>query len=191
MNPQEKIETFKNELDLIQSEKVKNLVKLALIKTNDKFFEVPASSTGKYHPNFASEKGGLVKHTKVAVLYGNFIINVECSNVHDDEKDLVIAALILHDSCKSGVNFENKYTAFTHPLLVEELLINDLKGSTLELWKKINKLIVSHMGQWNTSKKDKEVLPKPETKLQKIVHIADYLASRKEIGDIAVWLQEH
>ena len=33
----------------------------------DYFFEIPASSTGKYHPEFASTTHGLVKHTKLAV----------------------------------------------------------------------------------------------------------------------------
>ena len=38
------------------------------------------------------------------------------------------------------------------------------------------------MGQWNESKKEPEViLPKPEDKYQIIVHLADYLASRKDI----------
>ena len=44
--------------------------------------------------------------------------------------------------------------------------------------------IESHMGQWNVSNKSKDegiVLPKPEGKYQEIVHLADYLASRKPL----------
>lgn len=44
--------------------------------------------------------------------------------------------------------------------------------------------IESHMGQWNVSNKPKDegvVLPKPEGKYQEIVHLTDYLASRKPL----------
>lgn len=39
----------------------------------------------------------------------------------------------------------------------------------------------SHMGQWNTDKKSPVVLPLPKNKYQKMVHLADYLASRKDL----------
>ena len=41
--------------------------------------------------------------------------------------------------------------------------------------------IESHMGQWNVDRRSKTVLPTPENKYQKLVHLADYLASRKDI----------
>ena len=42
--------------------------------------------------------------------------------------------------------------------------------------------IGSHMGQWNSNKHEPDIiLPKPKTEMQKIVHLADYLASRKDI----------
>ena len=41
--------------------------------------------------------------------------------------------------------------------------------------------IESHMGQWNVDRKTGECLPKPEDTYQELVHLADYLASRKTI----------
>ena len=35
------------------------------------------------------------------------------------------------------------------------------------------------MGQWNTDKKTNFVLPKPTDKFSRMLHVADYLASRK------------
>ena len=60
----------------------------------DYFFEIEASSTGKYHPKFASGGHGLVRHTKVAVriayeLMGNPAI---CS-FSDREKDLILISI--------------------------------------------------------------------------------------------------
>jgi uncharacterized protein (DUF3820 family) len=37
------------------------------------------------------------------------------------------------------------------------------------------------MGQWSTDKKSSVVLPKPEDVYQHFVHLADYLASRKDL----------
>ena len=37
------------------------------------------------------------------------------------------------------------------------------------------------MGEWNENKRSSTVLPKPETDIQKFVHMCDYLASRKDI----------
>jgi hypothetical protein len=37
------------------------------------------------------------------------------------------------------------------------------------------------MGQWNTDKRSSVVLPKPKTVIEKLVHLADYLASRKSL----------
>jgi hypothetical protein len=42
--------------------------------------------------------------------------------------------------------------------------------------------IRSHMGQWNTDKRSPGVeLPTPQTKYEIMVHVCDYLASRKDI----------
>ena len=42
-------------------------------------------------------------------------------------------------------------------------------------------VISSHMGPWNTNNYSNIVLPKPESKFQRFVHMCDYLASRKVI----------
>ena len=41
--------------------------------------------------------------------------------------------------------------------------------------------ISSHMGQWSTDRKSGAVLPKPIDEYQMFVHLADYLASRKDL----------
>jgi len=53
---------------------------------------------------------------------------------------------------------------------------------SIEEVKLIRNAIESHMGQWNTDKRyPSVVLPKPENKYQIMIHLADYLASRKDI----------
>ena len=40
-------------------------------------------------------------------------------------------------------------------------------------------MISSHMGQWNKDFDGNEVLPKPQTKYERIVHLCDLLSSKK------------
>ena len=150
----------------------------------DYFFSVAASSTGKYHPPYALGEGGLVRHTKAAVTIAHELLQLEMYNdvFTPAEKDLIIAALILHDGKKHGDN-GSQYTVAEHPLVVadwiagDEVLSDMLPASTLQV---LRDAIASHMGQWNTDyKTKKEILPKPQTEIQKFVHLCDYLASRK------------
>ena len=45
----------------------------------------------------------------------------------------------------------------------------------------IAELIESHSGQWNTSSRSDLVLPLPKSAAQVIIHLCDYLVSRKDV----------
>lgn len=178
-----RLEIFKTELAYIKNPKIREFTGKVLIKVPEYFFTIPASSTNKYHPSFSLGDGGLLRHTKVAVRIAVDILSLEMMNKYtEDEKDIIISSLILHDCAKKGVP-ESKYSIVEHPLVManfierDEELKNILDKETLN---KILDCIRTHMGEFN---KDyltkKEVLPKPKSKIQNIVHLADYLSSRK------------
>lgn len=164
-------------IDCIKNTNIKQQLFIAFDKVPEYFYKIAASSTGKYHPTYALGEGGLLRHTIAATKIACDIVNLEMFDLTDDEKDYIICALLLHDVCKSGVlNEPTKYTLFEHPLLASMLVNNNCSK---EFANNVAPLIASHMGQWNTSNRSSVVLPKPETKMQKIVHLCDYLASRK------------
>jgi len=170
-----KTKVFQNELSYIRDEEVLGLVKRALLVVNDKFFIVPASSTEKYHPKYALGAGGLVRHTKAAVYLAKEMLSLkQYSHLSITDKSLIIGALILHDTCKNGLNWESEYTIKKHPLLVKYLLKEESENL---LWKNICRLVETHMGQWD----GRGLLPQPKTELEKIVHLCDYFSSRKNI----------
>ena len=178
-------EVFEVEKNYIKNENYKKNLDILLDLVPDYFYEVEASSTGKYHPKFALGEHGLVRHTKVAVAIANEVLNLECMDEYfsHKEKDLILIALILHDSFKLG-NPKERYTRFDHPLLVGKFLEENkdkLTFTDMEIKFLIN-AIASHMGQWNTNSYSDLVLPKPKTKYQIFVHMCDYLASRKFIN---------
>lgn len=178
-----KIEVFKVEINYIKDEERRRDLKTLIKLLPDYFFEIPASSTGKYHPAFSLGEGGLVRHTKVAVRIAYELLNNNTvgAKFSDKDKDLILMALVLHDGVKSGME-HSKYTKFDHPLLVSKLIMENKDKLSLEVddMRKMCSMIESHMGEWNyDSYQQKELLPKPRTAEQRFVHMCDFLASRK------------
>lgn len=177
-----KEEIFKIELSYIKSDRIRKAC-LEMIKLlPDYFFEIPASSTGKYHPSYALGDGGLLRHSKAAVRIGYELLQDPSigDKYSDDEKDMMIMALLLHDGLKSGMPKE-KYTRFDHPLLICDYIMDneEILGLEVEEIEFICDAIKTHMGVWTTDYNGVEVLEKPKTKYQNFVHMCDYLASKK------------
>ena len=162
-------------IDKIKSKDIKLQLFQAFNNVPEYFYKIPASSTGKYHPAYTTGEGGLLRHTIAAARIACDLVDLEMYGLTDDEKDYIICALLLHDTFKCGVT-HSKYTLHNHPMLAAQHVRDNCSR---EFANNVCPLIESHMGQWNTCKWDKTVLPKPETKLQQIVHLCDYLASRK------------
>ena len=177
-----KEEIFKVEIDYVFNTKLKENLKTLVNLLPDYFFEIPASSTGKYHPSFALGEGGLVRHTKAAVRIGYELLNDNCiGNVfNDNEKDLIIMALLMHDGCKSGLT-HGQYTVVNHPLIVSKLIQDNKDKLTLtdDELNLLCSMIETHMGEFNKDFKGNVVLPLPHNKYQKFVHMCDFLSSRK------------
>ena len=72
-----KINIFIKEIGYIKKERYRDNIKKLISYLPDYFFEIPASSTGKYHPHYALGEGGLVRHTKVAVRIAYELLNDE------------------------------------------------------------------------------------------------------------------
>lgn len=179
-----KWEQFKKEISYIKNPRYQENIKILVDLLPDYFFEIPASSTGKYHPSYALGVGGLVRHVKAAVHLGHVLLEnpITGGKFESDEKDLILMALILHDGLKSGLE-KQKYTQIDHPLLVSNYIKDNKEKLTLtdnEIFALTN-MIESHMGIWNKDFNGNEVLPIPVNKYQKFVHMCDFLASKKFI----------
>lgn len=177
-----KKEVFKKEINYLKNITYRKNVQTLIELIPDYFFIIPAASTGKYHPQFAQGEAGLVRHTKVALKIAKDILSLEYMNdiFTNDEKDLLLIAIMFHDTHKLGVPKE-KYTRFDHPLLAASF-IKDNQDKTTFTDKEINiitKTISSHMGQWNTNSYSNITLPKPNDKYEFFVHMCDFLSSKK------------
>jgi hypothetical protein len=155
--------TFLNLKRFIEEKEVREFVEESLLLCKEEFFYLPSSQSGLYHPEYALGIGGLVRHTKAAMIIAEELIVVHPCK----DKDLIMAALALHDIEKPSK---------LHPKEVK-LRLEPLREDYYFIFSRVMPLIESHMGQWDEFGK----LPTPKTKAQRFVHMCDYLASRKEI----------
>ena len=186
------VEVFGKELSYIKDNIIREMTAFAIENISSDFFVEAASSTGKYHPEYALGLGGLYRHTQAAVKIAHDLLQIDLykNEFSDYVKDYIIVALILHDCCKRGIYWDEKYTVHEHPILVREWLneiftsdlcstIERVREITKEYIDAVSNLIETHMGQWNKNKYSKVELPIPRLAPQKFVHLCDYLASRK------------
>jgi hypothetical protein len=162
------VKTYFKELNLIQNttkrEKLMNLLR----RTAYKNISGAASSTGKYHPKFANGEFGLSRHTKAVVKF----VTVICDAFPELNQDTMVIAAIAHDAFKYASD-EEEYTAHDHAAVAANEL--EKAGFTDEA-----RLVKSHMGRWPSDRSHGKV-PKPEQFDEKMLHLADYIASKKFI----------
>lgn len=172
-------------LDTFENEDIKEFAIVLLDDMPDYIWHVGASSTGKYHPAYSLGEAGLMRHQIAVVRFLNFFLELEQygSKLTSRERDLIRLSGLIHDGRKSGSQEDyekSKYTRFNHPVLMADVVRNfDGQYLTHEEIELVADTISKHMGQWNTDKKSNEELPKPNNKFARMVHVADYLASRK------------
>lgn len=172
-------------LNTITNSDIKEFAIVLLEDMPDYIWHIGASSTGKYHPTYSLGEGGLMRHQIAVVRFLNFFFELEQYNskLTTRQMDLMRVAGLLHDGRKSGSQQDyetSKYTRFNHPLLMaDEIRKYDGKYLDHEEIEFIADVVSKHMGQWSEDRKSNVVLPKPSDRFSRMLHVADYLASRK------------
>ncbi len=175
-----KKDVFNVELSKINDEGIRKSTETILELMPDYFYEIPASNSGRFHPDFSLGEGGLVRHVKVACRIGEelFRDSVFCP-FDEHKKDLIRMAIMLHDGFKSGIIYSG-HTAFNHPILMRDFILDSIKNLPMpeKDAEDVARMIASHMGPWNKDKGGYEVLPVPKENDELFVHLCDYIASR-------------
>ena len=186
MTNEEKIALFEKEINYMEIEDIKNFFKKAITLVPDYFFEVPASSSGQFHSVLECGFGGLVYHTRAVTKVANYLVNLQQykSKLNEVERDCIICAALLHDCLKHDWENKTGFSVHQHPVLAAEFIKTDNSLDDIlnnEIRTIIGDAVASHSGEWTTSKRSKVVLPSPQTLVQELVHLSDYIASRGDI----------
>lgn len=169
---------FEREINLIIDEDLRMAVKSYMEDfTPDYFWFDGASSSGKYHPTFAQGVGGLVRHTKAVVMFAEELLRMNTyAYMKEEYKDYVIAACIVHDTCKYGIEEFDKAEYKNHAANAAKAFTDWCQDCGFTCPEMLVNAIRAHMGQWSTNKEDR-----PFTNIDRCVHLADYMASRSFI----------
>lgn len=167
---------FENELSHIADERLQALVAGYMNEEVPEYFwHCGASSSGKFHPCFAQGDGGLVRHTRAVVMFLDELLRMSTyAYMPQAYKDYAYAAAIMHDTCKYGIEPEidkkcyNEHAETAADMFKAFCMAHDYEAPELLLM-----AMRSHMGQWGDVK--------PFTNIDRVVHMADYLASRSFI----------
>lgn len=171
---------FEKELEHIQDEGLRAIVRAYMENGCPAYFyEIGASASGKYHPMFSQGEGGLVRHTKAVVMFLDELMKMSTySYMRQEYKDYAFAAAIIHDSAKYGVGEEIDKTQYAeHASNAAKLFENYCLEHNYVVSPYLLNAVRSHMGQWTTNAEDK-----PFTSIDRVVHLADYVASRNFIN---------
>lgn len=139
----------------------------------DYFWEVPASSTGKYHPKDHRVEKGLWLHTKRAFTqYQRLAPSFYHQNkIRKTEMDHGKSAILLHDMFKYGWPKQN-HTTKDHDVVAAKALDGYVHS-------KVIGCVASHNGPWYEG-------PSPRNELEQVHHLADMAASDVSNPNIAV-----
>ena len=130
----EREEMFLDELNYISDDSLSDCLLNIINMLPDYWFNEAASSTGKYHPDYALGNGGLLRHSKAAMRIGYELLSIPVigDKYSTREKDLMLMALLVHDGLKLGLP-KKKYTRFDHPILMGDFILDNREKIGLNL----------------------------------------------------------
>ena len=179
---------FKDELSLIQSDKIRELTTQALKDAPAYIWYIESSVTGKYHPPADNLPGGLCRHLKKTAWMGyRMFFNLSYNT------DIGTSAGLTHDICQRGEddtpsddiemykqhgelaegrlrrisgNLADAFAA-TEPETPERKAVVQMANT----WSVICDCVLSHMGRWGNKQ--------PQNDMEIIFHCADVAASTR------------
>lgn len=178
MDVKDRLDFFKEELDLIYNARAREFAKLCVATAPDYIFtDCPASSTGKHHPLNELSWDGTLVHTKKV-----FHVCYALSRALDIEanRDILLCGALIHDLVKRGWEEGHPWTKSNHPQLAAELVDivqKDTQLLTGDEYSTLRSCVFYHYGPW-TSRQYKK--PMSDFSLDELcVYISDYVASKK------------
>ena len=167
-------------VNAIKDLEIREFVDFALDDISPMWWEIPSSPSLRYHPPENNLRPlGLVVHTIKAFHVAQELYNFY--GITDElEKDIIRSSVILHDIMKCHPNWEGT-TVPDHSLLAANWLrAREFNGSDYTK-QQILDCVALHNSRWTYPARELAKATTP-TKLERIVQMADYIASRKSLS---------
>lgn len=180
----QEIDYTKKLMELAESCLTKKGYKLLLF-VEDKIpdiWDLPSSSTGKYHQKADGSVPSIAEHVYEMVFALSKTIKMLGDEIISTKNDAILIATILHDSLKYGPTGKAKYTFRNHEKLMADFFADKkkvfLKHFSEDEFNIFIDCIRYHSGRWSSDVKDKKTFNfsdyRPEIL---IVHFLDMLST--------------
>lgn len=185
MTEEQKVAVFQPYLEQFETDKMR-LYCTDMIKTiPDYLFDIPSSTSMKYHNKTQCEPHGQVYHIIMFAEILNYRLALKCNQEKfksPTQRDAMRCIPYFHDALKCGTN-GSQFTVHEHPILAgnwvrETVVEHDIDASVKEA---IARMCERHSGEWTTSKRSNVILPEPENAMEIMIHECDILSSRNNI----------
>ena len=185
MNENEKVAIFAPYLEKFETDHMKQYCADMIKLIPDYIFDMPSSTSGKYHNATQCQPHGQIYHIVMFASIMNYRLNLECNKdkfKYPEQRDAMRCVPIFHDAIKCGWN-GSKFTVHEHPMLAGEWVRNTVVEHDIDQKVKeaIARMCERHSGEWTTSTRCDVVLPKPENAMEVFIHECDILSSRSDI----------
>ena len=185
MTNEQKIVVFLPLLEKFETEEMKLYCQDMIKQIPDYIFEMPSSTSGKYHNATQCLPHGQVYHIIMFAEILNYLLALKCNREKfrsAQQRDAMRCVPIFHDAIKCGWD-NGRYTVHEHPMLAgtwvrEAQVEHNIDDRAKEA---IARMCERHSGEWTTSKKSKTTLPEPENDMERMIHMCDILSSRNNI----------
>lgn len=157
-------------------EPVQAVTRAALERAPDTFTKAPASSSGKHHPAWANEDGGLLSHS----LGVSYIAGEIAARMGEEQfVPILRAAGLLHDLIKWGYGSQGYKSDYKHHEAISSGFVAAV-ADRMGLYEDGNVLrllcaIGTHAGQWGDNR--------PRIWYELALHLGDLLMSNKNMPD--------
>lgn len=182
-----KVEVFRSVLEEFETDELRAYCEDMIEEIPDYHFEIPSSTSMKYHNKTQCQPGGQSYHVLMVGTIANYLLKLkyvqEQKFTKPKKRDCLRIAAILHDAHKTG---GGQYTVHEHPILAQKWIETTKVKHDIDpkLKKYIGRLVASHSGEWTESNRSDVVLPEPENDEQFFVHLCDILGSRSNLDMI-------
>lgn len=185
MTNEQKIAVFQPLLDKFETEEMRLYCQDMVQDIPDYIFEMPSSTSGKYHNATQCLPHGQIYHIIMFAEILNYLLALKCNKEKfksPQQRDAMRCVPIFHDAIKCGFD-GGQYTVHEHPMIAGEWVRStqvehDISDKVKEA---IARMCEMHSGEWTTSKKSRVVLPEPENEMERMIHMCDILSSRNNI----------
>ena len=168
---------IEQELKNVTDANLKKFLMSCIDRFPEYFWKAPASRE-KYHPQDERGEGGLVLHTRRVCRLSMDMVYLYALNMW--EKDVLIAAAVLHDSFQKGVPPNDTKTSDPlHPLYprIQFPYAGDAsRFIDQKIYSEIMECVESHLGRFGPSPNLNS-----QRKLPALFHLIDGIASREHI----------